>query len=90
MRDDGMTDVELFDTGNTGNVMHVVIIEAMPGIDRKALAYAVGNGLFDALEFSMTGRVVFDVGKGAGMDFDHGRARCLGGIDLFKFRRNEQ
>src|SRR3989344_2404802 len=90
MRHDGVANVEFFNTSNRSDFLDIVVMQAMPGIDRQAERYCMYYCLLDAAKFMCLCSLALSIGKGASVQLNHWRTRRFGRINLINIRRDKQ
>ena len=69
-----MANIEFEDAGDSGNRPHIVVIQAMAGVDLQPQTGAQGHGLVDAVQLDGTAVGIAGLGIAAGVNLDHGDA----------------
>jgi len=85
----GMTDVEFGYSHQRGDRLHVMVVEAMAGVDLQAEFASETHGFRDPLQLTPALRLR-GVGIVAGVQFDQRCARCRRGLQLGRVGINKQ
>ena len=85
-----MADVQLVHLWQRGNWQHVVVGQAVTGINLQSQACRIGGRFGDTLQLFELCGIVFSVGIATRVDFDIRRAHLSRGFDLFDIRINKQ
>jgi hypothetical protein len=85
-----VADVEFDDVGDRDDGLHVVVMQAMPGIHLQPVGMRVFRRDTDALQFMFALRHAVRLGIFPGMQFHHRRAGAACRIDLHRVRVDEQ
>ena len=88
--DDGVTDVEFDDIRDRDNVLHIMIMQTVPGIHLQPPRMGMLRRYADTLQFMTTGRHAVRIGIFSGMQFHHRRPGTTCSINLLVVRVDEQ
>ena len=78
-----MADVEFAHFGDGGDALHIMIVQAVTGVDLQSKSVAVGGRVSDFGKFFILRSARFLVGIVAGVDFHHRRPGFFRGVHLF-------
>ena len=84
-----MTNIQLHDLRDTGDVLHVAIVQPVPGMHGQTKLRTKPCRLDDAIEFLLL-RIAGNVGIAARMQFDDRRAGRDGSLELVGIGIDEQ
>ena len=85
-----MANVEFMDARKRGDRLHIMISQAMTGIDCQPKASTVGYRFADTLKFNDARSFVGDISVGPCVNFDYRGTSSMRRIQLCKIGINEQ
>src|SRR5690606_23160959 len=89
MCDDGMADVQLLNTRNRRDLLDVMVMDAVTGVDYQSDSSRMFHRFFDAYQL-ICSCFIFSISPCPGMQLNDGRTDSLGRINLCHIRRDEQ